>query len=349
MTRLVCYGDSITTGGGLTAQQMYANQLGTALGIAVVNRAVSGSMMADQAMDIYAFKPLATDIVTIMLGTNDQRFYGVNAARQAADIEILRNIVVMAGTSAQSLGTSWTKSSGWTNTPDGYFGIFSDSAGDVASVTVSGSTVWVGYIVDDLSIGHSRAIVKIDGVQVDEIISDASGAGVTSYLNRQWAPAARRYSGLSSGSHTVEVTTQVAGNRFWLEYAAGSANSAGAKVAVSNIIPITASAQGAIGAGGSDANIASYNSAIATLVSQAVTDGLNVALIDNHAALTLATDYQLDVVHPNASGNVKVEAAFYAPWAPPPPTYVDAKIQVDAAGIFYGAKVDGTGRVRLSP
>lgn len=348
--RLVTYGDSITAGQGLTSAQMYANELGATSGLPVVNRAVSGSMMADQAMDIYKFQPAPTDTVTVMLGTNDQRWYGISAARRSVAIEFLRSIIVAAAAPVKTPGTAWTYSSGWAPTGFGYFGIrtsLSSVVGETATTTVCGPIIWLTYIASDISNANSNsaATVSIDGSVVDTIATNESGIAIVTYLGQQWAPATRRYA-TTTGIHTVKVTTTTGGQYFWLEQASGSCQAPASKVYVSNIIPISASGQTAISSpGGTDANIANYNNSIASLVSEVAADGLSVSLVNNNSMLILPTDYQADGIHPNAGGDVKVANDFYAAF--PQPTYVDAKIQVDSVGNFYGVKADGTGRVKL--
>lgn len=304
--RIVAYGDSITNGLGISpATQMYRNQIGGVLNLPVVNRAVDGDMAGDVSTDTLTFQPLASDKVFMMIGTNDERIYGTSPALRAISMEAIRDAAVIATAPVRTVASAMTLGGTWTATP-GFFGSYTDNAGSTASASICGSTIWFSYVATAWSMGHGVATVTIDGTLVDTVHGDAGGIALATqnHPSTPWFPATKRYGGLSSGCHTVQITTTVTGQRFYVEWLAGSAQPAGAPLYLSNVIRMNAAGYATYG--GSDANIASYNSDIAALAAELVGDGRNVTLIDNWSAINPATDMQSDGIHLSAYGNVKV-------------------------------------------
>lgn len=72
VSRIVCFGDSLTRGGGATREKDYPARLEEMTGIEVINSGVSGNTTADGLArledDVLAFEP---DVVLITLGGND--------------------------------------------------------------------------------------------------------------------------------------------------------------------------------------------------------------------------------------------------------------------------------------
>jgi hypothetical protein len=80
---------------------------------------------------------------------------------------------------------------------------------------------------------------------------------------------------------------------------------------LSSITRFSAAGYAAPSVGGSDETVASYNSAISALISQAQMDGLNVAEVDMNSVINPVTDLQ-DGVHPITARQPAMSAAFLA-------------------------------------
>lgn len=347
--RLITAGDSTVFGLGLTAPQMFANRLAGDLHLPLVNRAVNGNQVGDLSMDSLVFQPLATDTEVIQV-VNDQRIYGINAALQEVAVEALRDVIVKATAPVRVLPQAMMLTGTWAVTGAPFWGEYTDGISTATAPSVCGSTVWVSYVATQWVNGHSQATVMIDGALVDTIHSDAGGAAletqnnVAGHTSTMWFPATKAYTGLSSGCHTVQLSTIISGQRFYSEGITGSAQQPGARVYLNKIPPIGAACTPA--PCGTPANLASYNASWAALVAEMTAAGRLVVLVD--AGLSLATDYQTDQLHPNAGGNVKEEVADYQAITGQPFLSV-AAIQVDPSGNFYGVRGSSIVQLQAAP
>lgn len=341
------YGDSNTAGTiGISPSDRYVNKLATLLGVPIVNRGVNGSMAGELSTAALTLALGAGDFVTGAVGINDQRIYGTGVARRAAFVDMMRSfcLAVVAPQRVRAVDAAMTKSGPWTATP-GYLGAYVDGVAS-ASVQVSGSTVWVGYIVSDWSGAHSRATVKIDGAFVGEIVTDAGGVGISTQNGLLWAPAAKAYALPTGGPHTVEITTTVPGQRFYLEFVAGSDQPSPTPLYLSNIPRMSAAGYAALG--GSDQNVADYNAAIASLVNELQLALRSVTLVESWSVINPLTDLQPDGIHENAGGHTILANKFFTTIVPPQGVqYGPATIQVGTDGNYYAVKADGSGRVKI--
>lgn len=304
-------GDSITYGYGVTASQRYSTQLATALGLPEVNRGKNNDMAADQAHKATIATRVAGDKATIMVGTNDERTYGVNATKLGYYIGYLRRLAfdAVAPTRNYARTAAVSKTGPWANTQVNSFGMNTTTSGSTATAAVTGTSVYIGHIIQDHPSTQGVAEVRVDGVLVGTVSSN--GAGMKTANNLTYGPAVTRFSGFSAGAHTVEVkVVSASGYYFFLDFIAGNAGQNGAKAFVSNVIRMNAT--GYANYGGSDANVSNYNAAIASMISHFTTDGLPVYLVNNWAAIDPAADLLPDGIHPDADGHTKLKNTFKA-------------------------------------
>ena len=311
------YGDSITYGVNASSGYSYLYLLSSALGESFTNYAVSGNQAADTAIISHNANYGASDLVTLMIGTNDQWKYGTDTGKQALFsqffTEIIADICFPAKVHGRDAGMTYTGT--WSNTqPSWSQGKTTTVAGNTATATVSGTAVYVGVIKQDNLNGNpisGTAEVYIDGVDEGQIGTQATG--MTTQNGNSYAPAAYRFGGLSSGSHTVEVKVTSAYSdyrgTFYLEYIAGSQQAATPNLYLSNIPHYTAAGYASVG--GSDANLAAYNAMENTVMTNAIADGANIHFVDAQSRVNQTFDVSADGVHPTNSGHLHIEGAFY--------------------------------------
>jgi lysophospholipase L1-like esterase len=304
-------GDSITAGFGMTASTRYAGRLASKLGMTLVNRAKNGDMIADQAQKaIYAVRKPG-DVATIFLGANDQRIYLFDAAKRGHYISMMRRAAFDAASSWKHKvrTTAVTKTGAWGNTVVNNFGMFAKTAGAKAVAKVSGSTVYIGYIIQNHASVKSTAQVKIDGKVVGTLSSYA--AGMSTYNGQSYGPALARFA-VGPGTHTVEViVTSTNGCTFYLDYISSNYNQKGAHTFVSNVLRMTAAGYAKFG--GNDANVAAYCASVAAMVQDMqMKDLMKVYLVDLNSVVLPATDFFADGIHPNGNGHIKMANKFYS-------------------------------------
>lgn len=301
------FGDSITAGAGAsTITKSYAALLDASLGTPSVDHGINGSAAADQVIVARGVVTTPSDIVTIMIGVNDAQRY-LDATTQGYYKAFVRELVSwqnmpqrVAGRSASmALTGTWADS---LPVPAWSAGKHSNVAGSTASATVSGTSVYIGTILQDMNPGslNGSADVIVDGVTVGTISSN--GAGMPTALGTYYAPAAFRFGGLAPGQHTV--TVKVTSGWVYLEYLAGSDQPPGPPVYLSNVtrtFQVNDPATPAINA--------AFNAIIAGLVSDFQTDGRNVMLVDNNSIIT-QSDLISDMIHPNDGGHQKIANQF---------------------------------------
>jgi hypothetical protein len=177
---------------------------------------------------------------------------------------------------------------------------FSNSVGATASATVTGTTVYLaGYVAG----GYGTGTVTIDGV------SKGSVSFLGSVLSGTVYPVAFRFSGLSSGSHTVVLT--VASGYANIMWVAG--NGSGPQtplVGIGATIPRnTYPTQPGI-----------LNTAVQSMVANLQADGLNVIWADDNTPMSLTAlpaEYSADNIHPNQYGDSIIARAWYEAFVAP--------------------------------
>ncbi len=308
------FGDSVTQYiAASDAAHGFVALLATALGVAITNHGTSGDMVADGSAKVYGVTPGSGDKFTIMFGINDERIYGVDATKQSYYRRGLQCLIAYLATGTKQLAVSNGSYTGsWSAT--GVFGLgkSSNTNGSTAQFTVSGSTVYVGMIQQDSAPGTYD--IQIDGSTIGSFTTQTTGLATVNGVT--YGARLHRFSGLSSGSHTVKIivtSTTGGGNQVYVDWVAGSSQTIKPNVYVGNVIKAQA-----YSSGGSDANVASYNVDVAALVSELQSDGLNVRMVDVLSVLNYSVDMD-GAYHPVNSGHAKLEVAFFAAFNGPPP------------------------------
>jgi lysophospholipase L1-like esterase len=312
---VAAFGDSNTLGTGVTQAQAWPDLVASNLGVALTNNAVSGAQAADQSFLTYSTTPSASNDYLVSLGTNDAEVYGADSQKLAGYVSFLQDLIVYLAAPNRVTGRAMTLTgSGWGNTGSEPFGVQTSSAGATATATVSGTAVYVSYVVFNAADNNGTFTVAVDGVNQGTVNPNGTYIGNTQ-LGKQWSPGVTRFGGLSAGSHTVTVTQNSPGSLIFVDWIAGSNQASKPTVRVFDVIR---RATAAYANGNSDANIANYNAAISTMVSNLATDGLNVSDIDIASIIDPAADLQSDGIHLNVTGHQIVASAVETAIGGPP-------------------------------
>ena len=306
MNRLWAFGDSISAGipGDVNNNpEWYPHPYLIALDKhhLITNLAADGAQAADQYMAFGTTTPATGDRICVMLGTNDERTYGVNQLKLNNFATILAAECYFI-TQQTSKAQSWGASGTWNSTSGQTIGLYSTTVGNSLTTTFNGPTLTFGYLIDD-AVGGSFS-VTVDGVNVGTY-NTQSLAPIMTTLGKNSGPALGRIIGFSPGPHTV-VFQQTAAGTVYLDWVGIGPN--GAKLLLSTIPRMTSAAYTAFG--GSDANVASYNQAIRSLVTQMQEDGLSALLVDSSSSVNPLLDLGADGLHPNQQGRVNIATTF---------------------------------------
>lgn len=305
-TKVNAYGDSITTGYGLPSPstQNWASVFAANSGLTLLNNyAQSGDRMYDagEIVAAYANTP-ATDTASVIIpGANDDADYPIPSNRPFLVDGYRAFAAWLALPTAQKITVgSIVFSSGWSSFSEfGMAGRYHDATGATATGTVSGTAV---YIAGWVAQANARTIeIRVDGVLKDTIATNNPLSGAIAY------PYCYRISGLSAGSHSVEVKLTATGvgavSVQWMG-GNGTLNSAGPFVGIGATLPynnVTYSGY-----------ITALNVLTSAMCSELSSDGLNVLYIDDNTILTLgATDFQqtgTPNLHPTVVGAGKIAA-----------------------------------------
>lgn len=273
-------------------------------------------MVGDQLAKVYTVSAGANDISTIMLGVNDERIYGVSTTKQAVYHDGLAAAVAWLGLANKQTARSVAGETGaWSNSPFSPIGRLTTVNGATKTFTVSGTSIYVSMQIADTGGGFATYSISVDGGAA--VNFNGTVSGITTLNGILTNDRLHRFSGLTSGAHTIVVTstgtTGVAVN-----WAGGNAQISFPKVFVGNITrQSNTPGIGYSAFGGSDANVASYNTDTTNSNSAVVTalaaDGLSVTLIDVNAALNNTTDLtSTDGLHPSQVGHNKIYGLFSA-------------------------------------
>lgn len=299
------FGDSITYGVGASPGNGWVAQLSAALGYTISNAGVSGAMSLDGASAIIATAPVSTDSFILMYGTNDERVYGTDAAKAGYFRASMQAHAVWLGNATRTIGQSSaiSYSGTWTNLSAYGDAIAkrSDQNGASASATIAGDVLYLTTLQQDIATGAFT--VTVDGALKGTYSTAAPGINTVS--GTSFGTRLIRISGLGAGPHSIVVTvTSPSGGVNAVYIVAMDGAAPGAKVYVSNVIRQTAAGYAANG--GSDANVAAYNAAVAALVAELAADGLLVYLVDNCSAIIPQVDLA-DGTHPADYGATKIK------------------------------------------
>lgn len=327
-TALRVLGDSISTTYGASAPaQAWPNKLGTFFGVPLGNYAVSGSMALDQAIVSRSVAaPAVTDFVTLMIGVNDCGRYFTAAQREhyrRAEREIIVWQNMPQRTSARSPNVTYTGN--WQDAqPAWSTGRLVIAVGSTATTTFLGKSVYIGTILQDLSITNTSSFnVFVDNVLVGTMSS--GGAGIGTQLGNVYGPASYMFTGYADTAgqqHTVKLV--LTAGYAYLEYIAGSDQPLGAPFYLSNATPTFQPSDPC-----TPANKAALNVINADLVTEFQAAGRNVFALDSFNAITEA-DLMPDKIHVPDGGHNKLFIVRRDAMSGPPPvqTYRDATVKI---------------------
>jgi hypothetical protein len=332
VTDYYAFGDSITQGSAASsASKRYANIIATALSYTLHNQGVGGADMQSRGMidKIYAYRVGTTTIASLLTGYNNVRHFswpntqGIADYKDALGAALVYTSVpdsnkVYANNPGYSSYTftftgTWTATSTYTTYSGGNFGKYTTTAGDTASVTIKGTSL---YIVGTKTNNSSGSFsLTIDGKDYGDYscgnFSNTDGADgpVTTY-----GPLFMRVSNLAPGTHSVVITNNT--NAYCeLDWAAsnnGLWTDAAPAIYVSG--PLTTTAVGYAGATVGSANgptaHAAYTAATDQVVKQLISDGLNVVAVDAMHAYDPDTMLSGDNSHPNDYGHAILAQTF---------------------------------------
>lgn len=303
---IFCFGDSITV--GVSANPSSLSWVGL---LTPVNNAQSGDQAAEVSKDIQTVSVNPLNTYTIMVGTNDHRTYKADASRKEYFKRFLRQAVAWLAlpTKVKGRDAGFTYTGTWNNTVINTFGKYTTATSSTAITSVSGTSIYVGYVIQNSTQAKGTAKVFIDGTSVGSLATDGSSPTMNTVNGSTYAAACMRYSGLSNGLHEVKIVVDsVAGKYYYVDYVAGNDQVATPKILLSNIIPMTSAGYTTYGT--SVGNVNDYNTIISDLVTEFTNDGLNVVLVDNFTDISPATDFTADGIHPNNSGHAKISENF---------------------------------------
>lgn len=174
----------------------------------MLNLAIGGNGVADQADHILAFQPSPEDICFLFLGNVDQTWRGASSgALQVYSSVLSAEIACWATEKRWASEADWTFSGAWVNfTPYGGGGKFTQLQGAYAEISFNGPIVEFAYLLQD---GNSSIFsVEIDGNSMGSFSSAPPAGILTGNPNstRNYAPGLLRFTGLSGGPHTMRVT-----------------------------------------------------------------------------------------------------------------------------------------------
>lgn len=307
---ITAFGDSNSAEHGVQPGQGWFSLLAASLGVSKTLIGSGGHMAADQAWLLYGVPPVVDRDYLISLGTNDAQHYGASATKCDAYAAFLRAIAVWCGAptrfTARSGGMTLTGT--WADTPVNSIGKMTTNNGATATKTVNGTAVYIGVIIQNLASSQSVFEVRIDGVLVDTITLSGVAIGNT-LIGRSYAPACYRFGGLSSGPHVVQIKS-ISGNALFLEWIAGSDQSAKPGVFVADVVKRTDTGYASTPSTNNDANVADYGAAAFAVADELALDGLNVSKVPLNAVFNPSIHLQADGIHYNTSGQVVVKDAF---------------------------------------
>lgn len=301
------WGDSLTVGVNASpiGTNSYIHLLEAALPATITNHAVSASQAGNQGTVIESYATSGTDTHLLMLGTNDFRMYKADTTKRSfferAWMQVVTNLALpskaVRGSGLTFTGTWTNGGSGWNRTTQ---------LGAKVTATVSGSTIYVGSTIQNSGTPNGTANIKVDGTVVGTI--NSNGVGCMTFLGIDYFPTAYRISGLSAGTHTVEIECTSSGQYLYLDWIAGSAQAAIPKLYVATLPKMSASRYTTDGT--SDTLLQSYNSFITGAVADLKADGLDITLVDGYGAIDPATGLDPDGIHFNNAGHAQMKEAW---------------------------------------
>lgn len=299
-----CLGDSFTLGAGASVPGYgYVGRLTPTI------LAGSGDQAADLSNRVCGVgnppkAGLTIDVAErycVLIGGNDVRQYGVDAAKQAVFVRCLRASLAWLAWPTKTGARSMSPLGAWSNTVVNTFGRVSTVAGSSLTGTFTGDVLYVGFILQNHA-NLGTANVFVDGNLVGQL---STYAPVNTQNGATYAGGCERFANLGAGPHMVSVVvTSPLGQSFYLDWVAGAEPSP--IVAVCDIPRMSASAYARFPPC-DDALVAVYNALLAGVVAELAQDGADIRLAS--LALDPALHLCSDGVHPNDLGHLCIEGA----------------------------------------
>lgn len=307
-------GDSITVGNLAVpaATNGYAGLLAANYGWLQRSTAVGGTNIGDwQQFQHQLFaRTMANGVSVSIFGANDIRFTN-NTAFDYTNFANAARAAVLYGTVAYSeqvkAGTwsftgSWAAGSSGIPTYDLENMKQTSAVGAAGTVTTTGTTAYLVLLADVT--GDVAFDVSIDGVSQGSF-SDTGNQQSSQLELYHYYPIAFRFTGLSAGTHSLRVTYSSGTTNLILMWASGNTLTNHPRFFVGNCLPEspdTLAAQTAL-----------YNAALAPVLSQLFSDGLNAIAVNTHDAMDPSNaSLWGDPVHPSNAGHAVLAATFEA-------------------------------------
>ena len=336
------FGDSVTVGCNASDYaHPYVSLVSAHFGWSTTNYATGGANIADYAIgsnSIYARSIAAGDVAFTLTGYVDMNMWGTDSVKQAYYKNGLYALVAWLALPASQKQTRSSISfvgTGWANTTEYGLGENTSNAGDYATTTVTGSTI---YISVQARYGTGDIGVTVDGTSAGTF---TPGSSPPPY-HVAYYPSLIRITGLSDTSHTVVV--RCASGCLYLDWIAGLAPVLiypYSMVWVGNCLHMPPGHYG----NGSDAAVTQFNVIILQVVQDLCADGLKIYYADADSLYNLATDVSSDYVHPNDSGHAHIATAFEQAvtwWAPTDLTITSVSPGRGYQGQTLSATITGT-------
>ena len=308
---IYAYGDSYTAGWGASSPTAaWPNRLAVRLGRPVIAVAAPNVQLESWAGHLYQRRRTPADTTLILLGLNDERYFGTSAAGlSVVRASLTATVAWSALTGSAILDARAAPSTGpWTPYPR-HGAMLATQAGATLRGIAKGDAVYVGY--EQLAAPAGGFEVSIDGHPAGTYSCHAPAAPSpsTAAASAVW-PAALRIAGLGHGAHTVAISARGDGPVI-LDWIAGSAGS-GPRVVVGTLpdLPARSYRRFAPLDHGSDAATALYNATFTELISTLASGGLDVRMAPTGTALRRPADFAPDGIHPNDSGHLRIASAF---------------------------------------
>lgn len=289
---MINFGDSITVGiGASTAPKSWVGLY------APINQAAAGS----QAAEVSNAALSASDTnYTLMIGTNDVRIYKDSIEKQAHFKRFLRGILSALCHPVKTIARNMTATGTWVNTSVNSIGRYTLTNGAKLSCTVTGSKIFVNYIIQANTLAISTGDVYIDSVLVGSISCDGQTNLMTTQNGLTYGSGCEVFN-VAEGEHLVEIiNTSANGKYFYINYV--STNQTEPLVKISNIIKLGASTYTSLGI--TSATTDAYNA----IINNVITDFCAI-LIDNYSDINPAIHLS-DGVHPNDAGHLIIHNNF---------------------------------------
>lgn len=278
------FGDSITYGAG--ASPISKSWVNSSV---PTNNGSSGAQAGDLSNSIIN---AASDNATIMIGTNDVCVYKDNPAKQQHFAEFLRHCVAWASFPNKLFAKDMAMTGTWINTAVNSFGKNTTQQGATISGQVTGSNIFVGYIIQNHQVALSAGDVYVD----NELVGSLSCDGMTDSMNTQngatYANACKVFK-VDYGTHDVRIVCTTSGKQMYINYIC--TDQPENKIKVSNIIKMSTAGYALYGV--SEETTDAYNAIIESVLSD-----FSARLIDNHSSINPLL-HLADNLHPNNAGH----------------------------------------------